>query len=220
MEGGVDVVNIQAASNSRTRKSFAQDVDAMVCAFALEYQCDIWCCFPVLDRHQIQSQSKRTRRNAYQPRNAVLPDVYAEDFSAALDFLGTGPFVDRARIGILGICGSGSSRWMQASSRPCRATVAEPKRCCIASTAAGRRSGLVARRSWWPWSPLPAQPSLAAIRWWRPCAARRGRHPASASQRCRSNCSGSSRTGQPGIPAIRSIPLVLNVTPAAGSPGA
>jgi len=43
-----------------------------------------------------------------QPRNAVLPDVYAEAFSAAVDFLGTRPFVDRARIGVLGICGSGS----------------------------------------------------------------------------------------------------------------
>ena len=43
-----------------------------------------------------------------QPRNAVLPDVYAEDFSAAVDFLGTRPFVDRERIGALGICGSGS----------------------------------------------------------------------------------------------------------------
>lgn len=43
-----------------------------------------------------------------EPRNAVLPDVYAEDFSAAVDFLGTRGFVDRSRIGILGICGSGS----------------------------------------------------------------------------------------------------------------
>ncbi len=43
-----------------------------------------------------------------QPRNVVLPDVYAEAFSAAVDFLGTRPFVDRARIGALGICGSGS----------------------------------------------------------------------------------------------------------------
>ena len=42
-----------------------------------------------------------------QPRNAVAPDVYAEAFSAAVDFLGTRPFVDRARIGALGICGSG-----------------------------------------------------------------------------------------------------------------
>lgn len=43
-----------------------------------------------------------------EPRNAVLPDIYAEDFSAAVDFLGTRSFVDRNRIGVLGICGSGS----------------------------------------------------------------------------------------------------------------
>lgn len=42
------------------------------------------------------------------PRNAVLPEVYAEDFSAAVDFLGTQPFIDRNRIGVIGICGSGS----------------------------------------------------------------------------------------------------------------
>lgn len=42
------------------------------------------------------------------PRNAVAPDIYAEDFSAAVDFLGTRPFVDREWIGVLGICGSGS----------------------------------------------------------------------------------------------------------------
>ncbi|WP_339412490.1 alpha/beta hydrolase [Pseudomonas sp. EA_35y_Pfl2_R5] len=42
------------------------------------------------------------------PRNAVLPDLYAEDFSAAVDYLGTQAFVDRQRIGVLGICGSGS----------------------------------------------------------------------------------------------------------------
>ncbi|WP_019879972.1 alpha/beta hydrolase [Succinispira mobilis] len=42
------------------------------------------------------------------PRNAVSPDIYAEDFSAAVDFLGTRPFVDRERIGVIGICGSGS----------------------------------------------------------------------------------------------------------------
>lgn len=43
-----------------------------------------------------------------EPRNAVLPDMYAEDFSAAVDFLGTRPFIDREKIGVLGICGSGS----------------------------------------------------------------------------------------------------------------
>jgi hypothetical protein len=43
-----------------------------------------------------------------QPRNVVSPDIYAEDFSAAVDFLGTQSFVDRDQIGALGICGSGS----------------------------------------------------------------------------------------------------------------
>ena len=42
------------------------------------------------------------------PRNAVLPDMYAEDFSAAVDYLGTRHFIDRQRVGVLGICGSGS----------------------------------------------------------------------------------------------------------------
>lgn len=46
--------------------------------------------------------------SAGEPRNAVSPDLYAETFSAAVDYLGTQPFVDRERIGVIGICGSGS----------------------------------------------------------------------------------------------------------------
>jgi fermentation-respiration switch protein FrsA (DUF1100 family) len=42
------------------------------------------------------------------PRNVVSPDMYAEAFSAAVDYLGTQKVVDRDRIGVLGICGSGS----------------------------------------------------------------------------------------------------------------
>ncbi len=42
------------------------------------------------------------------PRHGIAPDLYAETFCAAVDFLGTRDFVDRERIGILGICGSGS----------------------------------------------------------------------------------------------------------------
>lgn len=43
-----------------------------------------------------------------QPRNAVAPELYAETFSAAVDYLGTGPFADLEKIGAIGICGSGS----------------------------------------------------------------------------------------------------------------
>ena len=46
--------------------------------------------------------------SAGQPRNAVSPDFYAEAFSAAVDHLGMLAFVDRKRIGAIGICGSGS----------------------------------------------------------------------------------------------------------------
>lgn len=42
------------------------------------------------------------------PRNAVAPEVYAESFSAAIDYLGSQSFVDKNNIGAIGICGSGS----------------------------------------------------------------------------------------------------------------
>lgn len=42
------------------------------------------------------------------PRGAVLPDLYVENFSAGVDFLGTHSYVDREKIGVIGICGSGA----------------------------------------------------------------------------------------------------------------
>ena len=42
-----------------------------------------------------------------EPRHVSSPDIFVEDFSAGVDFLGTRPFVDRNRIGAIGICGSG-----------------------------------------------------------------------------------------------------------------
>jgi fermentation-respiration switch protein FrsA (DUF1100 family) len=39
------------------------------------------------------------------PRNLASPDINTEDFSAAVDYLGLVPSVDRERIGIIGICG-------------------------------------------------------------------------------------------------------------------
>lgn len=41
------------------------------------------------------------------PRNSVSPDIYAEAFSAAVDYLRTRPFVAPDQIGAIGICGSG-----------------------------------------------------------------------------------------------------------------
>lgn len=41
-------------------------------------------------------------------RDVASPDVFVEDYSAAVDFLGVQPFVDRERIGAIGICGLGS----------------------------------------------------------------------------------------------------------------
>lgn len=43
-----------------------------------------------------------------EPRHVSSPDIFVEDFSAAVDFIGTRPFVDRDRIGVIGICGSGA----------------------------------------------------------------------------------------------------------------
>ncbi|MCF6095321.1 alpha/beta hydrolase [Microaerobacter geothermalis] len=42
-----------------------------------------------------------------EPRHVSSPDIFVEDFSAAVDYIGTRPFVDRNKIGVIGICGSG-----------------------------------------------------------------------------------------------------------------
>lgn len=46
-----------------------------------------------------------TGESSGEPRNMASPDVNTEDFSAAVDFLGLQPNVDRNRIGVIGICG-------------------------------------------------------------------------------------------------------------------
>ncbi|RJS64031.1 alpha/beta hydrolase [Priestia filamentosa] len=42
-----------------------------------------------------------------EPRHLSSPDLFVEDFSAAVDYVGTRPFVDRNQIGAIGMCGSG-----------------------------------------------------------------------------------------------------------------
>ncbi|MDS7594979.1 alpha/beta hydrolase [Agrobacterium tumefaciens] len=48
-----------------------------------------------------------TGESGGEPRNIASPDVNTEDFSAAVDFIGLQSFVDRERIGMIGICGWG-----------------------------------------------------------------------------------------------------------------
>ncbi|MDR0299575.1 MAG: alpha/beta hydrolase [Streptococcaceae bacterium] len=45
--------------------------------------------------------------SAGSPRNITNPELFAENFSAGVDFLGSLAFVDRKKIGAIGICGSG-----------------------------------------------------------------------------------------------------------------
>ena len=42
-----------------------------------------------------------------EPRHVSSPDIFTEDFSAGVDYLGSLPYVDREQIGAIGICGSG-----------------------------------------------------------------------------------------------------------------
>ncbi len=48
-----------------------------------------------------------TGESGGEPRNVASPDINTEDFSAAIDYLGTHASVDRERIGMIGICGWG-----------------------------------------------------------------------------------------------------------------
>jgi len=48
-----------------------------------------------------------TGESGGEPRNTSSPDINTEDFSAAVDFLGLQTYVDRRRVGIIGICGFG-----------------------------------------------------------------------------------------------------------------
>ena len=41
------------------------------------------------------------------PRHTSSPDIFVENFSAGVDYLGMLPGVDRNRIGAIGLCGSG-----------------------------------------------------------------------------------------------------------------
>lgn len=66
-----------------------------------------------------------TGESGGRPRRVASPDINAEDFSAAIDFLSVQPNVDAERIGILGVCGWGGIAIQSAINDPrIKATVA------------------------------------------------------------------------------------------------
>ena len=56
-----------------------------------------------------------TGESGGEPRNVASPDINTEDFSAAVDFIGLRPEIDRERIGVIGICGWGGMALSTAS---------------------------------------------------------------------------------------------------------
>ncbi len=53
-----------------------------------------------------------------EPRHVSSPDIFSENFSACVDFLGMQEFVDREKIGTIGICGSGGFSLSAAAMDP------------------------------------------------------------------------------------------------------
>lgn len=53
-----------------------------------------------------------------EPRHVSSPDIFSENFSACVDYLGLQPFVDREKIGTIGICGSGGFSLSAAAMDP------------------------------------------------------------------------------------------------------
>lgn len=83
------------------------------------------------------------------PRGAVLPDVYTENFSTAVDFLGTRDFVSRDSIGVIGICASGAFSLAAAKIVP---------RIKAVATHAGKRSRRVTAAGIARWAYRMTQP--------------------------------------------------------------
>jgi uncharacterized protein len=108
-----------------------------------------------------------------EPRHVTSPELFAEDFSAGVDFLGALSYVDRERIGVIGICGSGGFALSAAQVDPrikAVATAAVPcstshrrsmsfsRRTCSATSSAATISAGAAGK----WPPSPRWPRSRA----------------------------------------------------------
>ena len=137
------------------------------------------------------------------PRNLSSPDIYVENFSAAVDYLGLQPFVDREKIGVIGICGSGG---FALSAAQCDTRIKAVATASMYDMSAAVRLGMdeaaiqahkdrIARQRWvdaeegeqqynpyFPEEPLesvPAQLEEPTAEWFRFYALKRGFHPRS-----------------------------------------
>lgn len=134
------------------------------------------------------------------PRYTSSTVLYAEDFSAGVDFLGTLAYVDREKIGVIGICGSGGFALCAASmDTRIKAVVTSamydisgsmsgmpaPARKGMREMTAAQRwnyldSGDAGVRYAYPEAPLDAVPDDIqglSREWWTFYATRRGWHP-------------------------------------------
>lgn len=76
------------------------------------------------------------------PRNISSPDIFVENFSAAVDYLGLQSFVDREKIGVIGICGSGG---FALSAAQCDTRIKAVATVSMYDMSAAVRSGLDAK---------------------------------------------------------------------------
>ncbi|HWQ93059.1 MAG TPA: alpha/beta hydrolase [Clostridia bacterium] len=87
-----------------------------------------------------------------QPHFTASFEALIEDFSAAVDFLGTKSYVDRERIGVIGVCGGGSLGLAAAETDPRIKAVATVSMYDRTSRRFRNNVGLkwMARRAPWP----------------------------------------------------------------------
>ena len=135
------------------------------------------------------------------PRHVSSPDIFTENFSAGVDFLGVQPIVDRERIGVIGICGSGG---FALSAAQCDTRIKAAAACSMYDMSAASRGSMdadtlraekerLSRQRWtdaengfpaytpsFPETPLDDVPEgldSIADEWMRFYAVKRGHHP-------------------------------------------
>ncbi len=136
-----------------------------------------------------------------EPRNVSSPDIFTENFSACVDFLGLQKFVDREKIGVIGICGSGgfALSCAQVDTRIKAVATASMYDMTVASrlgmdkTAIHKEKERLSKQRWidaengypeyipsFPEEPLdkvPSQLTEPTAEWFRFYALKRGHHP-------------------------------------------